>query len=53
MLTTPPCSEGVNWNVAATPIEAGQDEIWVFQSKMGVNDRPVQALNARPLVKPD
>lgn len=52
-LTTPPCSEGVNWNVAATPIEAGQDEIWVFQSKMGVNDRPVQALNARPLVKPD
>jgi carbonic anhydrase len=39
--------------VAATPIEADQDEIWGFQSKMGVNGRPVQALNARPLVKPD
>ncbi|WP_373003346.1 carbonic anhydrase [Hyphomonas sp.] len=52
-LTTPPCSEGVNWNVAVDPIEASEDEIIVFKQYMGANARPAQVLNARPLVKPE
>lgn len=52
-LTTPPCSEGVNWNVAAEPIEASADELAVFEQYMGANARPAQPLNARPLVKPE
>jgi|AntAceMinimDraft_5_1070358.scaffolds.fasta_scaffold47162_2 carbonic anhydrase len=52
-LTTPPCSEGVNWNVAAEPIEASADELSVFETYMGANARPAQPLNARPLVKPE
>ncbi len=47
-LTTPPCSEGVNWTVLKTPIEVSEEQIQVFRMLMGVdNNRPVQAVNKR------
>ena len=48
-LTTPPCSEGVNWNVMATPIQASHEEIQAFSEIMGANARPLQAVNARAI----
>ncbi|MDA0769407.1 MAG: carbonic anhydrase family protein [Chloroflexi bacterium] len=46
-LTTPPCSEGVNWNVMSTPIEMSGDQISAFNGILGHNNRPVQPLHAR------
>ena len=50
-LTTPPCSEGVNWYVMAEPVEASADQIKAFQSLFGANNRPVQPLNNRLLLE--
>jgi carbonic anhydrase len=49
-LTTPPCSEGVNWHVMAEPIEASADQIRLFVDVVGINARPVQPTNGRMLV---
>ena len=47
-LTTPPCTEGVNWSVMKTPIEVSEAQIEKFRTVMGVeNNRPVQTLNKR------
>jgi carbonic anhydrase len=47
-LTTPPCSEGVNWSVLKTPIEVSEEQIAKFRSVMGVdNNRPVLPVNKR------
>jgi carbonic anhydrase len=47
-LTTPPCTEGVNWSVMTTPIEVSAEQIEKFKSVMGFeNNRPVQPLNKR------
>ena len=47
-LTTPPCSEGVNWSVLKTPIEVSEAQIEKFRTVMGVdNNRPVLPLNKR------
>lgn len=47
-LTTPPCTEGVNWSVLKTPIEVSEAQIEKFRTIMGVdNNRPVQKLNKR------
>lgn len=47
-LTTPPCSEGVNWSVLKTPIEVSEEQIAKFRSVMGVdNNRPVFPVNKR------
>lgn len=46
-LTTPPCSEGVNWNVLNTPLEASAEQISTFQQLYGGNNRPVQPLHKR------
>lgn len=48
-LTTPPCSEGVSWNVMSTPIEMSGEQIAAFSAIMGHNNRPVQALNDRAI----
>jgi len=48
-LTTPPCSEGVNWYVLKEPIEASPDQIKKFSSIFGVNARPTQPLNSRTI----
>ncbi|MGF1494979.1 MAG: carbonic anhydrase family protein, partial [Microcoleaceae cyanobacterium] len=48
-LTTPPCSEDVQWYVLKKPIEASQEQIRQFQSIYKNNARPVQPLNGRSL----
>ncbi len=51
-LTTPPCSEGVNWLVLKHPITASEKQIEQLHAAMGHdNARPVQPLNARIIVK--
>jgi len=46
-LTTPPCSEGVSWNVMKTPITASAEQIEQFMEIYQMNARPVQPLNRR------
>ena len=46
-LTTPPCSEVVNWYVLKTPLTASKEQIEVFSKILNNNYRPVQALNSR------
>ncbi|MFH1701844.1 MAG: carbonic anhydrase family protein [Nitrospirota bacterium] len=47
-LTTPPCSEGVNWSVLKTPIEVSEEQVEKFRSVMGFNNnRPVLLVNKR------
>lgn len=51
-LTTPPCSEGVNWLVLKQPITASEKQIAQLHAAMGHdNARPVQPLNARVIVQ--
>ncbi len=49
-LTTPPCSEGVQWHVMKKPIQASGDQIRDFVDIVGKNNRPVQKLGHRLLV---
>jgi carbonic anhydrase len=47
-LTTPPCTEGVNWSMLTTPIEVSEEQIQKFKTLMGFdNNRPVLPLNKR------
>lgn len=46
-LTTPPCSEGVNWIVMNEPIEVSDAQIKKFTSIVPMSARPVQPLNGR------
>lgn len=47
-LTTPPCSEGVNWVIMSTSITASPAQIQQLRQAMGgVNARPVQPLHKR------
>ena len=48
-LTTPPCSEGVNWNVLSTPVNISKEQAAEFFKATGnyKTNRPVQALNGR------
>lgn len=46
-LTTPPCSEGVNWNVFNTPVTVSKEQIISFRQLYPNNSRPVQSLNER------
>ena len=48
-LTTPPCSEGVNWYVRRTPTQLSKEQIAAFTAVYDHNNRPVQALNDRTL----
>jgi carbonic anhydrase len=52
-LTTPPCSEGVNWHVLEETMEAGAAQISAMEEFMGSNARPVQPLNGRLLISPE
>jgi len=49
-LTTPPCTEGVQWNVYEQPIELSQAQIEQFTSIYSNNNRPVSPLNDRKLL---
>lgn len=46
-LTTPPCSEGVQWLVLRDPIYLTANQIAAFSSRIGPNNRPTQTLNNR------
>lgn len=46
-LTTPPCTEGVRWNVLTTPLEISRAQLEAFQALYPMNARPVQPLNGR------
>ena len=51
-LTTPPCTEGVRWLVMKSPLSVSQAQVEQFSKAIGhSNNRPVQAVNARPLLK--
>ena len=51
-LTTPPCSEGVQWFVMKEPITLSAKQLKAFQAVFPVNARPIQDLNGR-VVKGD
>jgi carbonic anhydrase len=48
-LTTPPCSEGVQWYVRRNFTSLSKEQIAEFTSVYDHNNRPVQALNERAL----
>jgi len=48
-LTTPPCSEGVRWQVLKQPVEMSKEQLAAFRKLYPMNARPVQALNGRKI----
>lgn len=46
-LTTPPCSEGVEWYVLREPVPASREQLAAFAARLHKNHRPVQPLNGR------
>jgi len=46
-LTTPPCSEGVDWNVYTEALTMSQAQYDAFHAVMGNNYRPVQPIHQR------
>lgn len=50
-LTTPPCSETVDWAVLAEPITVSEDQIEAFARLHPGNTRPLQPLNRRFLLR--
>lgn len=51
--TTPPCTEGVSWNVFRDPIELSASQIASLREFYDGNNRPVQPLNGRELLAGD
>jgi carbonic anhydrase len=49
-LTTPPCSEGVNWFVLSKPVQASAAQIARFTAIMGDNARPAQSTHNRLVI---
>ncbi len=49
-LTTPPCSEGVRWNVMRAPITASAAQIAALRERLGASSRHPQALNERTVL---
>ncbi|MES9970738.1 MAG: carbonic anhydrase family protein [Candidatus Thiodiazotropha sp.] len=52
-LTTPPCSENVNWFVMKTPIEVSDMQVKQFASLVGENARPLQLMHWRLMLTSD
>ena len=50
-LTTPPCSEDVQWLVLTTPVELSAAQIQAFTRIHSGNNRPVQPLYGRTVVE--
>lgn len=48
-LTTPPCSEDVQWIVLDQTIQLSSEQISAFEALVPANNRPRQALNGRSL----
>ena len=51
-LTTPPCTEGVNWFVMSDLIEISREQVESFAKVIGPNNRPVQEVNNRLVLAP-
>ncbi len=50
--TTPPCTEAIRWIIMKQPLSASKEQINTFTQVMGgPNNRPVQPLNARVILK--
>jgi len=52
-LTTPPCTEHVQWIVLKNPITMDKKQIEAFSSRINNNNRPTQALNGRTVTIDD
>jgi carbonic anhydrase len=50
-LTTPPCSENVQWFVLKTPVEVSVEQVEKFVSAVGHNARPAQPVNDRAVIE--
>ncbi len=50
-LTTPPCSEGVNWHMMQQPITVSAAQIAAFKAIYPMNARPLQEENNRLVVR--
>ena len=51
-LTTPPCTEGVNWLLMTTPVDLSMQQLTALDSLFeGGNNRPVQPINDRTLIE--
>ena len=50
-LTTPPCSETVEWLLLAEPIEVADADITAFAKVYEMNARPVQKVNRRAVLR--
>ena len=48
-LTTPPCSENVEWFVFRDPVRASREQLSAFAARLKPNNRPVQPLNGRAI----
>lgn len=48
-LTTPACTEGVQWLVATSPVTVSEDQLAALRKVFGDNARPVQPVNGRPV----
>lgn len=46
-LTTPPCTEGVKWNIFSTPVTMDQGQINTFLEAYSGNNRPIKPRNGR------
>jgi len=51
-LTTPPCSENVNWHVVEEVLEASPAQIAVMEQALGMSARSIQPANNRLIVAP-
>lgn len=52
-LTTPPCSEVVNWYVLKNPLSASKEQIEKFSHILHENYRPIMPLNERKIFSKD
>ncbi|KXF75639.1 hypothetical protein ATN84_16745 [Paramesorhizobium deserti] len=50
-LTTPPCSEAVNWMILVEPVEISADQIARFAALYPYNARPLQLSHHRPILE--
>jgi len=50
-LTTPPCSEGVNWLVMTIPVELSSAQLSKLDELFADNNRPLQEINDRSIVE--
>jgi carbonic anhydrase len=49
-LTTPPCSEGVKWNIFVEPMTISEEQIEAFEKFYQVDARPLQPINNRKVL---